>query len=107
MRGKGLKLRDDDLRLGITPACAGKSFFCLVHIDGKQDHPRVCGEKYTLARARVYVLGITPACAGKSAKSTGTGRRCTGSPPRVRGKGNLNKRPLEKKRITPACAGKS
>ena len=51
-----------------------------------QDHPRVCGEKQH---------------AGRQAFCT------TGSPPRVRGKGMIDKLVREKMRITPACAGKS
>ena len=30
---------------GITPACAGKSFFCPNRILWDKDHPRMCGEK--------------------------------------------------------------
>ena len=32
--------------VGITPACAGKSIFCILHNFRTKDHPRVCGEKY-------------------------------------------------------------
>ena len=34
------------LNQGITPACAGKSYFDLSLTEYKEDHPRVCGEKF-------------------------------------------------------------
>ena len=70
----------------ITPACAGKSGQLEVSKDGKEDHPRVCGEK--LRR-----LALT------------TNR--PGSPPRVRGKAQESIDAEARLRITPACAGKS
>ena len=51
--------------LGITPACAGKSADRDHHRRVDRDHPRVCGEKSTLADATGVNLRITPACAGK------------------------------------------
>ena len=48
--------------------------------------PRVCGENALPAKAAVTTLG---------------------SPPRVRGKGNLYLRQMRRNGITPACAGKS
>ena len=51
---------------GITPAYAGKSDFSLSPPSVPQDHPRVCGEKLPFP---VFLA------------------RCTGSPPRMRGKG--------------------
>ena len=71
---------------GITPACAGKSFSAVRWQPSHGDHPRVCGEKYSLACC------FWPA---------------SGSPPRVRGKGVQRDCPLVGMGITPACAGKS
>ena len=51
---------------GITPACAGKSWQTGETTTDSEDHPRVCGEK------RVQ---------------RGDVDQCSGSPPRVRGKG--------------------
>ena len=92
----------------ITPAYAGKRARGIQPQQGKQDHPRVCGEK-----SHVFVvycfscsLWITPAYAGKrnrrfltveaeqdhprvcGEKLTGSGRPpvYAGSPPRMRGK---------------------
>ncbi len=69
----------------ITPACAGKSFDPACRQCGKEDHPRVCGEK-----CGIYM--------GK--------RFDQGSPPRVRGKADPNGRRAGCLGITPACAGK-
>ena len=69
----------------ITPACAGKSVRALPARREKEDHPRVCGEKFT-------------AYAKRSTRQ--------GSPPRVRGKVLLRVLRHEATGITPACAGK-
>ena len=71
---------------GITPACAGKSRYCINHTAHKRDHPRVCGEK---------------------SKSFDAGSQLLGSPPRVRGKAGSGCIPVLADGITPACAGKS
>ena len=52
---------------------------------GRRDHPRVCGEK------RVQRDDVD---------------QCSGSPPRVRGKGGIYTSKARRTRITPACAGK-
>ena len=85
MRGKaGLGRPASELQR-ITPAYAGKRG-CL-HCAGQrtQDHPRVCGEKSMLCR---------------SANSA------TGSPPRMRGKGQSAAGYSSRPGITPAYAGK-
>ena len=73
-------------RYRITPACAGNSFFnCRIMVQ-IEDHPRVCGEQgFGLARGG-YVRG---------------------SPPRVRGTGEIVVQHRPRERITPACAGNS
>ena len=45
VRGKVHEEVRNKLWFGITPACAGKSFFTLFITFLVQDHPRVCGEK--------------------------------------------------------------
>ena len=85
MRGKGLSRAPLPRRVGITPACAGKSTCALVDGGRAQDHPRVCGEK----GAQIEPVDVI-----------------TGSPPRVRGKENSNTPQDSQLRITPACAGK-
>ena len=114
------------MELGITPACAGKSSAPPRCIRRSRDHPRVCGEKQKLIFEITMESRITPAYAGKRDRprsGPGTtrdhprvcGEKCldgiahgmiAGSPPRVRGKGNLSGPFYSRSGITPACAGK-
>ena len=71
---------------GITPACAGKSSRQPGAGRWRRDHPRVCGEKFTLSSS----TAVSP-----------------GSPPRMRGKAPAQTLTGSASRITPACAGKS
>ena len=86
VRGKRLVHLSSLLRHRITPACAGKTYWCGEMDEATEDHPRVCGEN------------------NESTEILSSSR---GSPPRVRGKPTavdcFNKSP----RITPACAGKT
>ena len=70
---------------GITPAYAGKSreFYRVSCLDG--DHPRLCGEKHKANYSGLCILG---------------------SPPPMRGKGNVKANVPKFARITPAYAGK-
>ena len=70
---------------GITPAYAGKSSPGSAAGCHARDHPRVCGEK------------------GRKMKQQFIG---LGSPPRMRGKGELRGEPGKDGGITPAYAGK-
>ena len=85
MRGKVAELNAFRAAMRITPACAGKRRCRAKMRSGRWDHPRVCGEKLDIDSA--------PA-------------RHWGSPPRVRGKGNVGFTAKDKVGITPACAGK-
>ena len=83
--------KDDEGRLklrhvGITPACAGKRPAPPAQLPLLKDHPRVCGEKDE-----------------RIAQSD----ELAGSPPRMRGKGNLKIALVLGVGITPAHAGKS
>ncbi len=69
----------------ITPAYAGKRFSFSVFIACVWDHPRLCGEKLTVA---IY------------------SHLFSGSPPPMRGKDFPNRFPTLTDRITPAYAGK-
>ena len=86
VRGKAAGGDSFQPRRGITPACAGKSFFMPAKYSRQKDHPRVCGEKGSLTTLVAPDLG---------------------SPPRVRGKGHDQVRRRGCAGITPACAGKS
>ena len=85
-RGKGLHHVLVNRLAGITPACAGKSQYCIDKCMHVWDHPRVRGEKAT-----------GPCCSCAS----------WGSPPRARGKALAGLGSSGGKGITPACAGKS
>ena len=86
VRGKVRPAAAPNGPIGITPACAGKSGNCHVHIEQDGDHPRVCGEKIYLYHRFTPFLGSPPRVRGKVVKEV-TGQTAT--------------------RITPACAGKS
>ena len=86
MRGKASGVPPCSCSPGITPAYAGKRARGIQPQQGKQDHPRVCGEKR---------------------RSYGKLRRPLGSPPRMRGKDSLGWHPEKPHGITPAYAGKS
>ena len=68
VRGKEGESKMNELILGITPAGAGKSAIDPGETGIFMDHPRGCGEKLRLS---------------------GTSPSAMGSPPRVRGKGNI------------------
>ena len=86
MRGKVLCICPLFCVLGITPAYAGKRAEQAHSMSCSEDHPRVCGEK----SGSCFFLSIV-----------------LGSPPRMRGKGNVNLRTPNFSGITPAYAGKS
>ena len=70
MRGKADALHRDCLRIGITPAYAGKRPDAFTGWSLLGDHPRVCGEKRCAQRSRHITYGITPAYAGKRLKKS-------------------------------------
>ena len=86
VRGKRLQSADDLGIARITPACAGKTPRRGRGGQGREDHPRVCGENKDTGRKRF---------------------KQSGSPPRVRGKHKWACARLLRDRITPACAGKT
>ena len=65
MRGKVFFFDPEHLRIGITPAYAGKSDFHDAHLRFFEDHPRLCGEKHILFIIGGDCMGIPPAYAGK------------------------------------------
>ena len=85
MRGKGVKQSNSRIRMGITPAYAGKRFLCNGNCFLLRDHPRVCGEKERTSRCSCWTEG---------------------SPPRMRGKVSFLDCCSKSSRITPAYAGK-
>ncbi len=85
MRGKDAPWRAHSPFLRITPACAGKSLHRFRLRNLPVYHPRMCGEKSPLGPC---------------------GPVSPGSPPRMRGKGNLKIALVLGVGITPAHAGK-
>ena len=85
MRGKECPLGSGFIRLGITPAHAGKRFPRRAQGPCRRDHPRTCGEKL---RARDKISAPW------------------GSPPHMRGKEKIQHLVVYRRRITPAHAGK-
>ena len=86
MRGKLRERFEPILKVGITPAHAGKTSPALISSCRLWDHPRACGENSSPTRTRI------------SAK---------GSPPRMRGKRTSKSLPCARTGITPAHAGKT
>ena len=86
MRGKVSFPASNVVRIGITPAYAGKSESIDVQAEIERDHPRVCGEK-------------------KSHRASQ--ESASGSPPRMRGKASELPVYGTTEGITPAYAGKS
>ena len=91
--------------IGITPACAGRTAFCLCTGGKDEDHPRVCGKNCIRRMASLKGVGspprvreerffpsclavlgrITPACAGRT-RDPAVHRKPNGDHPRVCGK---------------------
>ena len=86
MRGKVFFFDPEHLRIGITPAYAGKSDFHDAHLRFFEDHPRLCGEKHILFIIGGDCMGITPAYAGKRFEQGDKTYNVHGSPPPMRGK---------------------
>ena len=86
VRGKPNNTAQTLIKIGITPARAGKTCSGDVLPNSERDHPRACGENTRSCPAAP--------CAG-------------GSPPRVRGKPTQAPPALPRRRITPARAGKT
>ena len=66
MRGKALYPTISKIKLGITPAYAGKSVSYEKLPSVNKDHPRLCGEKVFGLQVQITCSRITPAYAGKS-----------------------------------------
>ena len=69
MRGKGIQPCNKRVTVGITPACAGKSFENLMGQNDKTGSPPRVRGKVHCVHQELRCVGITPACAGKSPAS--------------------------------------
>ena len=86
VRGKPNSATDRGRTVGITPAGAGKTIMCRTCTATTRDHPRRCGENFSVIIAM---------------------RNNRGSPPQVRGKLYAATGSVQPARITPAGAGKT
>ena len=66
MRGKAPPYKKGGVYFRITPAHAGKSMVFLTNIDGVEDHPRTCGEKFICVHLTSSLLGSPPHMRGKA-----------------------------------------
>ena len=65
MRGKGEDCTPFAVKMGITPAYAGKSTIISSEIFLSEDHPRLCGEKGNLQTPFPFHKGSPPPMRGK------------------------------------------
>ena len=65
MRGKVFGGVESHSRVGITPACAGKSVCCRFLRYKISHHPRVCGEKLAFWVVSGWEMGSPPHVRGK------------------------------------------
>ena len=86
VRGKPALAAARDMKLGLIPACAGKTLVCQVFVECSWAHPRVCGEN--------DLRGLSDLAR-------------VGSSPRVRGKPDGFARSIPDEGLIPACAGKT
>ena len=127
MRGKRFRVAAEGCRKRITPAYAGKTKPTCKPPSAKKDHPRVCGENYSVTALHRRVKGSPPRMRGKlslimptvlnsedhprvcgeNTASSLTAQNRIGSPPRMRGKRANKTAEVGVFRITPAYAGKT
>ena len=86
VRGRGRKESSRQPQRRFTPACTGKSRGCHLQAASESVHPRVYGEEVGLGTQTL---------------------RLRGSPPRVRGRAQMDSGAADASRFTPACTGKS
>ena len=65
VRGKRVVYSADKAIYGITPAGAGKTFFCGITALAEQDHPRRCGENFQSSDSEESRPGSPPQVRGK------------------------------------------
>ena len=65
VRGEAVGACQPVRRVGITPACAGRSAMCPLRWYSRRDHPRVCGEKLFHNSGVSYKVGSPPRVRGE------------------------------------------
>ena len=71
MRGKVFFFDPEHLRIGITPAYAGKSDLMGGFKMAQEDHPRLCGEKKWFMTKKTFMAGSPPPMRGKDTELVG------------------------------------
>ena len=66
MRGKAAGVAKCSPEDRITPAYAGKRRFAVAVLKLSQDHPRLCGEKFSSVTSPAAVIGSPPPMRGKA-----------------------------------------
>ena len=107
MRGKGSVVFAFRYQSGITPAHAGKRSASSPLPFYPWDHPRPCGEKFTLREYPPPGNKDHPRPCGEKSRRAARLVRVQGSPPPMRGKGSPPGTFCAGAGITPAHAGKS
>ena len=105
-RGKHLPWRLDKDRMGLIPACAGKTKAKLISFRRRWAHPRMRGENDSDAGAAV-IRRAHPRMRGENMKPRPLMCPRTGSSPHARGKPNALAPTSVMWRLIPACAGKT
>ena len=88
MRGKVQNDRAKRTKARITPAYAGKSFRKTAVRHAIKDHPRLCGEKFSISPRRHFKTGSPPPMRGKG-KCSGSAVADTQDHPRLCGEKDL------------------
>ena len=104
MRGKEKTQHVVVKRPGITPAYAGKSKEALSEEQMREDHPRVCGEKFAICTGSKPSLGSPPRMRGKALQAQ-AGFRWSGITPAYAGKSAPGKVPQDQWRDHPRVCG--
>ena len=88
MRGKAKNRCRSCPLTRITPACAGKRTCTATRRCGNGNHPRVCGEKFTVRFTRMVLPGSPPRMRGKDPVAHSC-KGCVGITPAYAGKRSL------------------
>ena len=104
VRGKRLIRTEVDRRVGLIPACAGKTHGNARASAGSAAHPRVCGENDTYDAGEINPSGSSPRVRGKHRPPTGESG-AGGLIPACAGKTAFTRRPPRPLRAHPRVCG--
>ena len=104
MRGKAKNRCRSCPLTRITPACAGKRTCTATRRCGNGNHPRVCGEKFTVRFTRMVLPGSPPRMRGKDPVAHSC-KGCVGITPAYAGKRRLSVKTASRNRDHPRVCG--